>query len=214
MRNSFCLIFMAFIFQGLIITGCDSGKQNAGKTADAANLLDRSGSRHGYWELTADSVPVARGNYDHGRQEGLWTYYYRNGHMKEEGHYKNGVKDGIWVEWYPDGEIMWKGEWVQGTRRIEQKEAYPRLTFMDHGVPGHILSRDTIYDLRIRISNVPISHLFVEVNNGTISRVDHSDHFVLHTSTDSVLTLAVGYIPDLQFEDFRNLVREYNFQLK
>ena len=203
-----------FLLAGLTVNSCrpeQSGSQDSEKTI---NQLSKSGLKEGLWEIYSDSVLVARGHYKNGNQEGLWTYYYKNGHMKEEGHYNNGIKEGMWVEWYPDGEIMWKGEWVNGSRNIGNIEVTPRITFLGSGTSHEVLIRDTVYNLQIRIPNIPTSHLFVEVNHGTIASVDHSDHFILHTSTDSSLTLAVGYIPDLQFQDFRNLVKEYQFTIK
>jgi hypothetical protein len=214
MRFSIQLIAMAFFLPGMIATGCRSTHSGSEETRESINQFDKSGMKSGPWEVYSDSSLVARGSYSGGKQEGLWTYYYKDGHMKEEGHYRKGIKEGMWVEWYPDGEIMWKGEWISGTRNIEQKEANPRITFLGHEIPDHTLTRDSVYDLQIRIPNIPASHLFVEVNHGSISRVDHSDHFILHTSSDSALTLAVGFIPDLQFPDFRNLVGEYQYHIK
>jgi hypothetical protein len=41
-----------------------------------------------------------------------------------------------------------------------------------------------------------------------------SDLFILHTPSDTVLTMAIGYIPDLTFKDLRNLVREVDFKIR
>jgi hypothetical protein len=205
---------VVFLFAGLTVNSCQSERSGSEKSEKTINQLSKSGLKEGPWEIYSDSILVARGRYNNGIQDGLWTYYYKDGHMKEEGHYNNGIKEGMWVEWYPDGEIMWKGEWVNGSRNIGKIEATPRITFLGPGTSNEVLTRDSVYELQIRIPNIPTSHLFVEVNHGTIACRDHSDRFILHTSTDSSLTLAVGYIPDLQFQDFRNLVKEYQFTIK
>jgi antitoxin component YwqK of YwqJK toxin-antitoxin module len=214
MKTSLALIIMVFFLQGLITNSCQSGQQNNLQTEKSENQFDSSGKRHGSWSIYADSTLFATGSFKHGKKEGLWTYYYPNGQMKEEGHYHQDIKNGMWIEWYPDGEIMWKGEWIQGNRTIEQKEAHPKILFNGKAYSGQALSKDSVYDLQIRIPNVPVDHLFVEVDKGEISRVEKSDHFILYTPADSLLTLAVGYIPDLEFRDFRNLVNEYQFSIK
>jgi antitoxin component YwqK of YwqJK toxin-antitoxin module len=214
MKSSFYLILMTFFLQGVINTACRSGTDSGVRSEKSINQFDSSGEKHGSWKIYSDSVLVSRGSYAHGKKEGLWTYFYLNGQMKEEGHYRKDIKNGMWIEWYPDGEIMWKGEWVHGNRTIEQKEAHPRILINGDVFTGQTLIRDSVYDIQIRIPNVPISHLFVEVDKGTISQVAESDHFQLYTPTDSLLTMAVGYIPDLNFRDFRNLADEIQFSIK
>jgi antitoxin component YwqK of YwqJK toxin-antitoxin module len=214
MKLFYYSILTAWLAICAIGTGCTSGSQSSQKDTDLINQFNKAGDRQGPWEIYSDSVLIARGSYANGKQEGLWTYFYKNGQMKEEGHYKQGIKDGMWVEWYSDGEIMWKGEWKEGTRTIEQKEATPSVIFAGEQPTHHVLVSDSVYDLQIRIPNIPLNHLFVEVNSGTISRVGLSDHFLLHTASDSMLTLAIGYIPDLQFQDFRNLVSEIQFKIR
>jgi hypothetical protein len=214
MRLYIHLIVITLLLAGFTNNGCRPDRSGSVESEVVLNQLNRSGMKQGPWEIYSDSILVAKGHYTNGTQEGLWTYYYKNGHMKEEGHYRNGIKEGMWVEWYPDGDIMWKGEWVNGTRNIGKIEADPRITFLGSGGASELLTMDSVYDIQIRIPNIPTSHLFVEVDHGTIASVNHTDHFILHTSEDSSLTLAVGYIPDLQFPDFRNLVQEYQFNLK
>jgi hypothetical protein len=214
MKSSLFFIIIALSLQGLMITACRSGNDSGEQTGMVLNQVDPSGNQHGPWELYTDSLLVARGSYDHGNKEGLWTYYYPNGQMKAEGHFQKDIKSGMWIEWYPDGEIMWKGEWNHGTRTIEQKEASPRILVNGKAFAGETLSPDSTYNVQIRIPNIPVNHLFVEVDRGNISRVEESDHFILYTPADSLLTMAVGYIPDLEFRDFRNLASEYQFSIK
>jgi antitoxin component YwqK of YwqJK toxin-antitoxin module len=214
MRSYIYFIIITLFLQGLLTASCRSGQDPHLQSEESTNHYDASGNKHGPWERYADSVLVARGSYEHGKKEGLWTYYFPNGQMKAEGHFQNDIKNGMWIEWYPDGEIMWKGEWDQGNRTIEQREASPRILLNGKVFTGASLSRDSTYDLQIRIPNVPASHLFVEVDRGKISREPDSDHFILYTPTDSILTMAVGFIPDLEFRDFRNLAKEYQFIIK
>jgi antitoxin component YwqK of YwqJK toxin-antitoxin module len=194
--------------------GCTSGKSGGNASTQEVNQVNDSGKRDGPWEIFSDDVLVARGSYVNGKPDGLWTRWYPSGQMKEEGHYKKGVKDGMWVEWYEDGVVMWKGEWKDGIRQIEYQGAKAEVTTPGMEHLNGVLEADSVYRLRIRIPNIPASNLFVEVSSGEISRETDSDIYILNTPSDSMITLAVGYIPDLMFRDFRNLVSEIEYQLR
>ena len=164
--------------------------------------------------IYADTVLIARGSYVDGKPDGLWTYWYENGQMKEEGNYQHGVKNGMWVEWYPDGALMWKGQWEKGERHFAYLVNKTEINFIGHDLPDNILTHDSIYRLRFRIQNIPLNNLFVEVSNGSITREEESDLFILYTSSDTILTMAIGYVPDLEFKDFRNLVSVTDFRIR
>jgi hypothetical protein len=207
------IIHLIFIM-GMVSFGCTSGNQNGTESSKGVNLVDDAGMKQGPWLIYRDTVLIARGSYSDNKPEGLWTYWYENGQMKEEGHYEAGVKNGIWVEWYQDGQIMWKGEWNNGTRQIENTGARAELLFTGADHSDHVLAADSLYRLKIRVLNIPSSNLFVEVSSGTITKVEDSDLFVLETSSDSMFTMAIGYMPDLNFMDFRNLISEIDFKLQ
>lgn len=194
--------------------GCNSGKHERNEAGAEINQVNDSGNREGPWEIFSGDVLAARGSYADGVQDGLWTSWYPNGQMKEEGHYENGMKSGMWVEWYEDGAIMWKGEWKDGVRLIEYLGAKAEVTLPGMEHLSGVLEADSVYHLRIRIPNIPASNLFVEVSSGEIRRETIPDLFILKTPSDSMITLAVGYIPDLKFKDFRNLVSEIEYQLR
>jgi hypothetical protein len=198
----------------MICFGCSSNHQNVTGSSEDVNHVDESGKKQGPWKIYSDSVLIARGSYINGKPDGLWTYWYKNGHMKEEGRYKNGIKKGMWIEWYRDGDIMWKGEWQNCTRRIDNLGAEAEISFIGEDHTDRILAADTIYRLKIRINNIPVGNLFVEVDEGKITREEDSDLYILKTPSDSMFTLAVGFIPDLEFKDFRNLVSEIDFRIK
>ena len=198
----------------MFFCGCNSKDQPGNETSGTLNQVNQSGERTGPWEIYADSVLISRGSYVNGKPDGLWTVWYPNGQMKEEGNYLMGVKHGMWVEWYEDGEIMWKGEWENGTRHIDNRGAGANIYFIGLENPVDALARDSEYRLRIRIQNIPSKNLFVELSSGEITQVGESDLFILKTSSDTLVTMAVGYIPDLQFRDFRNLVSEIEFTCK
>jgi hypothetical protein len=198
----------------IISLGCRSEHPDGTKSKGEINQIDRSGRKLGPWKIYADSILIAKGSYLEGEPDGLWTYWYQNGQMKEEGHYHKGVKNGMRVEWYQNGTLMWKGEWENGKRYIGYPYEKAEIKFIGEDPPDNVLNNKSIYHLMIKILNIPVSNLFVEVNNGSITREEESDLFILHTPFDMLLTMVIGYIPDLTFKDLRNLVREVDFKIR
>lgn len=199
---------------GMIFFGCSSNHQSASEPSGDVNQVDESGIKQGLRRIYSDSILTEQGSYVNGKPDGLWTYWYKNGQMKEEGHFKNGVKDGMWVEWYHDGDIMWKGEWENGKRHIDNLGYKAKISFIGQDHTDCILAADSLYRLKIRIQNIPVSNLFVEVNKGKITWDEDSQLFILKTPTDTIFTMAIGFISDLEFKDFRNLISEIDFKLR
>jgi antitoxin component YwqK of YwqJK toxin-antitoxin module len=199
----------------LLITGCRSEQPAKAGKSEIINQYDSDHQKQGYWEIYSDSVLIAKGSYTDDRPDGPWIFYYPNGQKKEEGHFKNGNRVGIWAEWYEDGDLMWKGLWENGKRKIEYTGEPPEILFVGKNITDNVLIHDTAYKVRIRVPNVPASHLFVEVKNGSVNRnKEQTDLFILNTANDSILTMVIGYMPDLEFRDFRNLVKEVKFMVK
>ena len=42
--------------------------------------------------------------WNHGIEDGLYTYWYNDGQKEQEGNYKDGEKDGKWTKWDNDGQ--------------------------------------------------------------------------------------------------------------
>jgi hypothetical protein len=214
MKHSFYIIFYMMLMIEIISLGCRSKHPDGTTSREEINQIDRYGRKQGPWKIYTDGILIAEGSYLDGQPDGLWTYRYQNGQLKEEGRYHKGVKNGMWIEWYQDGALMWKGEWEKGKRYIGYPYEKAEIKFIGEDPPDNVLNSRSIYHLRIRIVNIPISNLFVEVNNGSITGEEESDLFILHTPSDTVLTLAIGYIPDLAFKDLRNLVKEVDFTIR
>ncbi len=214
MKHSFYIIFYMLLMMEIMSLGCSREHPDGTISKGEINQVDSSGRKQGQWKIYEEGVLIAKGTYVNGKPDGLWTYWYTNGQMKEEGRYHQGIRSGMWVEWYPDGALMWKGEWENGKRNIGYPGSKAEINFIDNVPQDNVLTHNHTYHFNVRIQNVPVEHLFVEANNATISREAESDYYVLTTSSDSILTLAIGYIPDLEFKDFKNLVREINFEIK
>jgi hypothetical protein len=204
------LILFSSLLIFVLLTGCRSGNAPVGD----GNESDRAASirEDDVYEEYMDSVLVARGKYEDGKPEGLWTYWYTNGEMKAEGHYKDGLKNGMWIEWYDDGMLMWKGEWNMGTRTIQEPPGDAEIKFMGNREEGS-LKRDSVYHLRIRVPNIPAELLFIEGENGIIRPERKPDRFICIPSAGESMKIIVGYYPDTAFTDFRNLVGEYEFNI-
>jgi len=206
--------FLRIFLTGIVITGL-AACNHPEHQHSARNQVDKNNKKQGHWVLYNDSVRVAEGSYQDDRREGLWTFWYPNGQTREEGHFRNGVRTGMWVEWYPNGDILWKGEYKKGIRQIEWNGARAEVTVLDGSRHTRVLVPDSVYEVKISLQNVPVSNLFVEVSSGSITPDEESPGlFHLATPPDTAITLAVGYIPDLRFRDFRNLVTEMEFKLR
>ena len=92
--------------------------------------------------------------------------------------------------------------------------AKAEINFIGEVPEDNVLERDHTYRLSIRIQNVPASNLFVESAEGSLTREEETGFYILKTPEDTVLTLAIGFIPELEFKDFRNLVSEINFKIR
>lgn len=197
----------------IVATGCKNSTADHPASTDRNHQEADSSVINGTWEKYEDSVLVARGSYKNGKKTGNWTYWYPNGQIREEGHFRKGEKDGMWVQWYKDGEVMWKGVWDMGERKIDPHDAEPEIEFPAAKPEGSVLNSDSTYLIQIRIPNVPPDFLFVEVSTGKITRTGTPDQFVFHPSGDGLVTLLIGYYPDKDFKDFRNLVAEREFTI-
>lgn len=58
----------------------------------------------------------SKGNLLNGLRNGVWIYWYENGHIKSEEVYINGEKDGKWITWYENGQIQSEGFYINGKK--------------------------------------------------------------------------------------------------
>lgn len=214
MKSNYRTIFYVVWIILILTLGCRRENGPDRISEEEISQYDERGNKQGLWEMYSDSMLIARGSYVDNQEDGLWLFWYKNGQKKKEGNFEKGQRTGIWVEWYNDGDLMWKGTYENGKRVIMYEGEKPEITFIGLESEDPVLHPDTSYRIRIRIPNIPSDHLFVEVENGMIERGDEYDYFILHSGTDSILTLAIGYIEDMEFRDFRNLIEEIPYTVK
>ena len=46
--------------------------------------------------------------------DGLFRYWYRNGHLKKEYNFKNGIKHGLCIDWYENGQLNMQEQYKDG----------------------------------------------------------------------------------------------------
>lgn len=87
---------------------------------DTINQIDNAGKKHGYWVIYGKDVDtslqfptdgkVREGNFEHGRKEGVWTFYYNDGKTpKLKGHYSNNRPEGSFTKYWPNGMVKEEG---------------------------------------------------------------------------------------------------------
>jgi antitoxin component YwqK of YwqJK toxin-antitoxin module len=60
---------------------------------------------HGSWKSWYSNGQVqCEGNYDRGREAGMFVWWHANGTQAVHGHFVNGQPDGFWTWWHPNGE--------------------------------------------------------------------------------------------------------------
>ncbi len=215
MTQTFLKIGNIMLIMSIVCFGCRTGNSGSRGNNPAGQPAAVSSPENGPYEAYSDSILVEKGTYTDGERTGLWTSWYPNGQIKAEGHYVDGVKNGMWVQWYDDGEVMWKGEWDMGKRIITHPGVNDAmLKFLGNQPQGNVMLRDSTYRLQIRIANIPTELLFVEVSSGKLVAGDAPDHFIYYPPKDSSVKIIVGYYPDPDFRDFRNLVTEFRFTIQ
>lgn len=175
---------------------------------DKLNFTDNNGLKQGPWEIYKNDMLIAKGNYEDNKEEGIWVYWHENGNKKAEGNFKDGKKIGLWVEWYDDDVLMWKGTWKNGKRVIHYEGDKPIVRFLDQEIDDHQLIADTEYRVQIRIPGIPVDHQFIEVINGEINKTEYLDQYILKTGKKPEFTLVIGYFPDKNLPDYRNLIEK------
>lgn len=80
----------------------------------AEEEYDRSGRLHGDYVLWRNrKVARARGEYEHGKRIGTWTWRDRADKKEREGAYAAGKKDGTWTEWW-ESKVTFTGSYSAG----------------------------------------------------------------------------------------------------
>ncbi|MEI6437022.1 MAG: hypothetical protein WCP32_19530, partial [Bacteroidota bacterium] len=81
-------------------------------------IVKEDGNRDGYWkDYYPDGSLKAEGNYDNGKQIGLWKYYHPNGKIEQTGKFnKQGKLDGNWKWYFDNSELLKEENYRNGLR--------------------------------------------------------------------------------------------------
>ena len=108
-----------FIYFLVFIAGCS-------KTIDENSLVERDSIKYRKGSSEPYSGEVITkydsgqdyiiGNYQKGKESGVWTFLYKNGKKSQEGSFSEGNKSGGWNSWYENGIQKSKGKYINGDR--------------------------------------------------------------------------------------------------
>lgn len=105
---------MAVVFGGQLLAEGrirkESSKQYK-KTDSRTGTVLIQGKYQGRAALDADQHPLPAM-----RPVGKWTWYYKNGNIKEEGFYHNVKRQRLWRSWYENGSLKQACSWHEGVR--------------------------------------------------------------------------------------------------
>ncbi|MBR4267424.1 MAG: toxin-antitoxin system YwqK family antitoxin [Bacteroidales bacterium] len=105
------IILDFFVVNNLFAQRCELHK------GSKVNCVDDNNKKQGEWLSYYDTLQTlvsSRGNYVNDIQQGVWTYYYRNGNIKYSLTYVNGVVSGPAKVYYPSGIVQEEGTWDNG----------------------------------------------------------------------------------------------------
>ena len=63
-----------------------------------------------------NGIPIRKGLIVDGSEEGLWTYFHRNGKKRSAGKMRAGARHGTWRFWHNSGKKRAKGVYVNGQK--------------------------------------------------------------------------------------------------
>jgi uncharacterized protein len=75
----------------------------------------------------ANNQAKVTGNFEEGKAEGIWIWWYQNGTKMSEGEFINGKRNGTWQTWYSDGHKKSKATYVH------DKLNGPYLSWFENG---------------------------------------------------------------------------------
>ncbi len=81
-------------------------------------IVKDDGNREGYWkDFYPDGSLKAEGNYENGKQTGIWKYYHQNGKIEQTGKFsKQGKLDGTWKWYFDSGQLLKEESYRNGAR--------------------------------------------------------------------------------------------------
>lgn len=96
--------------------------------------LDKEGKKYGIYETRYDSGQLWKylNKYVHGKAEGQWKSYYKNGNPWTFTQYVNDKNHGEWINYYESGQLQAIGKYVDNKRAREWKE------YFENGEPKSI----------------------------------------------------------------------------
>ena len=60
--------------------------------------------------------PAQEGQFQDGKQTGLWTTWYVNGQKESEGNWADGIRNGPWTLWHDNRQKKWDGVFKDGSK--------------------------------------------------------------------------------------------------
>ncbi len=79
----------------------------------------------------------SEGDFQEGKPQGFWKYWYANGQREKSGTYKNGVEDGVWTYWHENGQRSKEGTFVDGKEQGDWTFWYPSGQTKEKGIYDH-----------------------------------------------------------------------------
>jgi antitoxin component YwqK of YwqJK toxin-antitoxin module len=80
--------------------------------------FDENGLKTGEWKIVDQYFDYyyGKGNYENGKKEGKWVFYFQNGDIEQEGYFNNDKPDQDWIWFYSNGKKKREEVYLLGKR--------------------------------------------------------------------------------------------------
>lgn len=180
--------------------------------------------KHGeYKKVNKEGKTLEEGNYDEGKRDGTWKFYYPSGDLREVSTYKSNMRDGPyefynnkkvlqkkgqyaknrmvdqWYFYYPDGKIKEEKVYKDNKENGEAKEYYPNGNVKSSGVYVKGL-KDSIwyeYGQDGKKQSITIYSAGVAISNVDLSKITFQYHYPYSETVEAekiIITKDNGYV--------------------
>lgn len=180
--------------------------------------------KHGdYKKISKDGKPLEEGNYDEGKRDGVWKFYYPTGDLREMSTYKSNMRDGAyefynnkkalqkkgqyvknrmvgaWTFYYPSGKLKDEKNYMENKENGEAKEYFETGNLKSSGVYKNGLKDSVWYDYNSvgKKQSVFLYSAGALLNTVDLSKITFQHGYESGTSTEVekiLITKDNGYI--------------------
>lgn len=151
-----------------------------------------NGKQDGLWNMWFESGKhQCEGNYKNGKQDGLWKFYHENGQLSQELCYKDQEINGYWRKWYENGQLSNEAI-IKNNRTISQICYDESGNCLDES--GNEISSDYFYNTAVELENSEDYQTALEYYKKSITKDPH--HVKSYYNRGRIYDVVLGQYQD------------------